>query len=140
MTSVDAPEIEWQFDALDLRPVVRWLSDPAGWDDLAPVRVVPRKSDNHVDLYLDTDDRRFHRAGFALRIRRPTRGNGRGEATLKALDGHAADGSGLRARREVSETLEQPDPAALAQAPGAVGERVRAVAGPQPLRSYPRCS
>ena len=135
MTSVDAPEIEWQFDALDLRPVVRWLSDPAGWDDLAPVRVVPRKSDNHVDLYLDTDDRRFHRAGFALRIRRPARGNGRGEATLKALDGHAADGSGLRARREVSETLEQPDPAALAQAPGAVGERVRAVAGPQPLRS-----
>ena len=75
VTSVDAREIEWQFDAVDLRSVVRWLSEPAGWEEegLGPVRVAPAGSDNHVDVYLDTDDRRFHRAGYALQIRRPTR-------------------------------------------------------------------
>jgi CHAD domain-containing protein len=136
MSSKDAPEIEWQFDAVDLRPVVRWLNDPAGWDEDGSVRVAPAGSDNHVDLYLDTDDRRFHRAGYALRIRRATRRGVRGgEATLKALDPGAAAQSGLRARREVSEMLEDSDPASLAGAPGAVGERVRAVAGTKPLLS-----
>ena len=43
MTSVDAREIEWQFDAVDLRSVVRWLDEPAGWEEegLGPVRVAP---------------------------------------------------------------------------------------------------
>ena len=137
MTSVDAREIEWQFDAVDLRSVVRWLSEPAGWEEegLGPVRVAPAGSDNHVDVYLDTDDRRFHRAGYALRIRRPTRRDCRGgEAALKALESAAAP-PGLRARREVSETIAETDPSSLTQAPGAVGERVRAVAGTKPLLS-----
>ena len=137
MTSVDAREIEWQFDAVDLRSVVRWLSEPAGWEEegLGPVRVAPAGSDNHVDVYLDTDDRRFHRAGYALRIRRPTRRDRRGgEAALKALES-AAGPPGLRARREVSETIAETDPSSLTQAPGAVGERVRAVAGTKPLLS-----
>jgi len=137
VTSVDANEIEWQFDAVDLRSVVRWLSEPAGWEEegLGPVRVAPAGSDNHVDVYLDTDDRRFHRAGYALRIRRPTRRDGRGgEAALKALESTAAQ-PGLRARREVSEAIAETDPSSLTQAPGAVGERVRAVAGTKPLLS-----
>jgi CHAD domain-containing protein len=137
VTSVDAREIEWQFDAVDLRSVVRWLSEPAGWEEegLGPVRVAPAGSDNHVDVYLDTDDRRFHRAGYALRIRRPTRRDRRGgEAALKALESTGGP-PGLRARREVSETIAETDPSSLTQAPGAVGERVRAVAGTKPLLS-----
>jgi CHAD domain-containing protein len=135
VTSKDAPEIEWQFDAVDLRAVVRWLSEPAGWDEdgASAVRVARTGNDNHVDLYLDTDDRRFHRAGYALRIRRPLRGTGRGEATLKALEDDARAEPGLRARREISEAVESTDPVSLALAPGAVGERVRAVAGRKPL-------
>ena len=30
--TVDAHEVEWQFDALDLRPVLRWLANPGAWD------------------------------------------------------------------------------------------------------------
>jgi CHAD domain-containing protein len=58
-----------------------------------------------------------------------------GEATLKALVPAAASEPALRRRREVSEQLERSDPASLAAAGGAVGERVRAVAGRKPLLS-----
>ena len=30
MATSDAREVEWQFDAVDLRPVVRWLEAPDG--------------------------------------------------------------------------------------------------------------
>jgi CHAD domain-containing protein len=132
---MDAHEVEWQFDTVDLRPVLRFLERPAGWEDAGRVHVAPAGSDNHVDLYLDTRDRRFQRAGYALRIRRPMRRGVRGfEATLKALD-PGDPRSGLRNRREVSEEIDDPDPASLALASGAVGERVRAVAGTKPLLS-----
>lgn len=124
-------ELEWQFDALDLRPVVRWLGDSAAWGDTGAVAVAPAGTVNHVDLYLDTEGRRFHCAGYALRIRR-TGGRLDGEATLKALD--SADDAGLRSRREMSERLERADADALVGAAGAVGERVRAVAGKQRVR------
>ena len=133
---VDAREVEWQLDAVDLRPVVRWLSEPARWEGAGAVRVTRAGSDNHVDLYLDTHDRRFQRAGYSLRIRRPIRGDGHvGEATLKSLDPPAGDESGLRSRTELAESIEPSEPAALAAAPGVVGERVRAVAGTKPLLS-----
>jgi triphosphatase len=133
---VDAREVEWQLDAVDLRPVVRWLSEPARWEGAGAVRVARAGNDNHVDLYLDTHDRRFQRAGYALRIRRPIRNDGQvGEATLKSLDPPAGGESGLRSRRELAESIESSEPAALATAPGVVGERVRAVAGTRPLLS-----
>jgi triphosphatase len=134
--TVDAREVEWQLDAVDLRPVVRWLGEPTRWAGTGPVRVVRAGSDNHVDLYLDTDDRRFQRAGYSLRIRRPIRGDGHaGEATLKSLDPPDAGESGLRSRTELSESVEQSEPASLVAAPGVVGEHVRAVAGTKPLLS-----
>jgi CHAD domain-containing protein len=134
--TVDAREVEWQLDAVDLRPVVRWLAEPARWEGAGAVRVARAGSDNHVDLYLDTHDRRFQRAGYALRIRRPIRGDGDvGEATLKSLDPPVGGDSGLRSRRELAESIEPSEPAALATAPGVVGERVRAVAGTTPLLS-----
>ena len=134
--STDAREVEWQFDVLDLRPVVRWLTDPETWGELAAVvQVAPARSVTYVDLYLDTNDRRFHRAGYGLRIRRAARNrDDGGEATLKSLEPASAD-LGLRNRREVSEQLARADPAALLRSTGLVGERVRAVAGRKRLLS-----
>ena len=133
MPSTEGRELEWQFDAVDLRAVQRRLEEPTEWERIGATHVDPAGSVNHVDLYLDTHDRRFHRAGYALRIRRATRGARRPEATLKALDEATSAGSEPRDRREVSEQLEYAEPAALLAAPQAVGERVRAVAGNQPL-------
>ena len=75
-------EVEWQFDALDLRPVERWLARLAaagpsaggtgrpenpGWRAVAagPVSI--------VDRYLDTEDWRIGRAGYVLRLRHKAR-------------------------------------------------------------------
>ena len=58
---MDVRELEWQFDAVDLRPVMRWLADPARQADAGAVRVDPGGSASQVDVYLDTDDHRFQR-------------------------------------------------------------------------------
>jgi triphosphatase len=127
----DVRETEWRFEAVDLRPVVRWLEARAGWIDRVPVRVVAAGSVSQVDRYLDTSDQRLHRAGYALRLRRVGRRPG-AEATLKGLDSATSE-PGLRRRREVSEPLEQADPSAVIDAAGPVGVRVRAVAGSRRL-------
>jgi CHAD domain-containing protein len=129
----DAQEIEWQFDALDLRPVLRWLDNAAGRQDGDTVEVIASGNGvTQVDLYFETDDWRFHRAGYALRVRRIGR---RREviATLKALDPVSVATPGLRTRRELSERLGAADPEAVLGGVGPVGERVRAVAGKKPL-------
>ena len=36
----DVQEVEWQFDAIDLRPVVRWLDQPERWTDPSAAEVV----------------------------------------------------------------------------------------------------
>src|SRR5271170_1583731 len=96
-------EVEWQFDALDLRPVDRWLAalpgrpPPPGRPALSTLPRAPRRL---VDRYLDTDDWRIGRAGFVLRIRRRA---GHHEATLK--DTRPAGPGGLRQRLEVTEPL-----------------------------------
>ena len=123
----DESETEWQFDALDLRAVVRWLGQEANGAHAGSVAAVPAASRNQVDLYLDTKDRRFQRAGYSLRVRRAGRPRA-AEATLKSLESVSVAHGGLRRRREVSERLERPD-LVLGRAEGAVGERVRAVAG-----------
>src|SRR5579872_6564719 len=103
--STSETEIEWQFDAVDLRPVERWLaaspSPPglhgAGGDGgfvieaLAPLQL--------VDAYVDTIDWRMSRSGFVLRIRRC---EGGAEVTIKD-GGERRDG--LRKRLEVTEAL-----------------------------------
>jgi CHAD domain-containing protein len=120
-------EIEWQFDALDLRPVERWLATlPAlavqagGRGTITALAATPRRL---VDTYLDTDDWRLARAGFVLRIRRRGR---HGEVTLK--DTRPADKSGLRRRLEVTEALPAGGVAAL-DTTGPVGFRLHAIAG-----------
>ena len=128
----DGCETEWQFDALDLRPVVRWLETPAGWIDEVPLRVVPAGSAGHVDRYLDTEDQRLHRAGYALRLRRVGRRAG-AEATLESLES-ATNGPGARRRREISEPLDQGHPSSVIDADGPVGTRVRCLVGSRSLR------
>src|ERR1700679_3862785 len=97
-------EIEWQFDALDLRPVERWLSGlpmlSLEGDEHATITAVARPPRRLIDSYLDTEDWRMARAGFVLRPRRRGR---RDEITLK--DTQAAQAGGLRQRLEVTEDL-----------------------------------
>jgi triphosphatase len=125
----DDREIEWQYEAVDLRAVLDWLAAQAG-----PGGVEPAESGSvdQVDVYLDTDDRRFQRAGYALRLRRVEERAG-GEATLKGLDPVSAAAPGLRSRPEITEQLDEADAQSLVSAPGVVGERVRAVLEGKPL-------
>src|SRR5436190_6355074 len=120
-------EHEWQFDALDLPQVIRRLGDADAWLRDDGLRISSRGSTRQVDVYLDTADRRFQGAGYALRVRRVNRRVG-AEATLKSLDSERPNAS-LRSRRELSQEVGQGDPAVLAAEEGRVGERVRAVAG-----------
>ena len=125
----DQQEIEWQFDALDVRPVGRWLENGVGEDPA----IVPGETREISDTYLDTEDWRIYQAGYALRIRR-VKGKNRAEATMKLL---ASEGEapGLRSRREISEPLDSPDPEAFDDDSGPVGKRIGALFGPKKLRT-----
>jgi CHAD domain-containing protein len=125
-------ENEWQFDALDLNSVRRWLDDAAARVGSSTLQVSPLGSTRQVDLYLDTEDQRFHRAGYSLRVRRVNRRR-LAEATLKSLDPVATAAGSTRSRREISQPVERSDTTSLALADGPVIDRVRAVAGRRPL-------
>jgi triphosphatase len=120
----DGREVEWQLASADLGSVRRWLADHGTIDGLV---LEPRSTLQIFDTYLDTDDWRIHRAGFALRIRSES---GRSEATLKSL--HSA-GAEVADRREVSETLENAQSESIRQSVGPVGARVHAVSGAHAL-------
>ena len=125
----DHQEVEWQFDALDVRPVSRWLEGDS-WGRAPAVAVGETREIS--DGYFDTEDWRIYRAGYALRVRRS--GGKRVEATMKRLA--SANGkTGLRSRREISEPLDDADPETLNGATGPVGDRVRALTGPEALRA-----
>ena len=128
----DPVEIEWQFDALDLRPVERWLATlptlAIETGDGGTVTALARPPRRLVDSYLDCDDWRIARAGFVVRTRRRGRHD---EVTLK--DSRPAEGSGLRQRLEVTEVLPPSGLAALGD-DGPVGRRLRAIVGSRRLR------
>jgi CHAD domain-containing protein len=130
--SGDQVEIEWQFDALDLRPVERWLSTlPSLSLDADPTQTITalaRTPRRLVDVYVDTEDWRMAHAGFVLRTRRRGRQD---EVTLK--DTRPAARSGLRQRLELTEVLPETGLAALGP-DGPVGRRVHAIVGRRPLR------
>ena len=128
----DPVEIEWQFDALDLRPVERWLATlptlAIETRDGGTVTALARPPRRLVDSYVDCDDWRIARAGFVVRTRR----RGRQDAvTLK--DSRPAEGSGLRQRLEVTEVLPPSGLAGLG-GDGPVGRRLRAIIGSRRLR------
>jgi CHAD domain-containing protein len=123
-------EVEWQLDALDLRPVERWLAlrtGPAAVAESIPgLEIVPAATKRLVDVYVDTEDWRMGRAGYVLRVRRRA---GRSEMTLKDL---SAAAKGLRRRLEVTQPLPASGLPGLDRA-GGVGRRVEALAGTRPL-------
>jgi CHAD domain-containing protein len=105
--------------------VRRWLEQHPRLDRLS---IGPLPAQQLHDTYLDTEDWRLYRAGFALRLRAKA---GHVEATLKGLRSARED---VADRREITERLSQGGVRALAQATGPVGSRVRDVAGVKPLR------
>ena len=125
-------EIEWQFDALDLRPVERWLATlPALAIETADggmITALARPPRRLVDSYRDSDDWRIARAGFVVRTRRRGRHD---EVTLK--DNRPAEGNGLRQRLEVTEVLPPSGIDGLGE-DGPVGRRLRAIVGSRRLR------
>lgn len=125
--TLDQQEVEWQFDALDTRPVGDWLENRASEESPGVGAAETREI---TDTYLDTEDWRIYRAGYSLRVRRKGSARKR-EATMKLLA--SPEGApGLRRRREISEVLESADD--IAGSPGPIGERLRALAGCGTLR------
>jgi triphosphatase len=122
--TLDHREVEWQFESADLDLVENWLEEHPSVSGLA---VVPEATRELLDTYYDTEDWRFYRAGYALRVRRD--GESR-EATMKSLT--PAEGA-LRRRREISEPLEG-NLSTPKGSSGPVGERVRRLAGARDLR------
>src|ERR1700736_6033580 len=120
----DGREVEWQLASTDLGSVRRWLADHGTIDGLV---LEPRSTLQIFDTYLDTDDWRIHRAGFALRIRSES---GKSEATLKSLHSTSAE---VADRRELSETVENAESESIRQSTGPVGARVHAVSGAHAL-------
>ena len=117
-------EVEWQMESSDLGSVRRWLADHGTIDGLV---LEPRSTLQIFDTYLDTDDWRIHRAGFALRIRSES---GKLEATLKSL--HSASPE-VADRRELNQPLEKSEGNSIRQSIGPVGTRVHAVSGAHAL-------
>jgi len=126
-------EVEWQFDAIDLRPVERWLAAVTGAlpgtsnGSGATVSVSAKPIKRLVDTYVDTEDWRVGRSGYVLRVRRA---GAQGEVTLKDTAGATA---GLRRRLEITEPL-PPDGIDSLGAEGPVGRRIRSLAGTRSLR------
>src|SRR5580692_13012063 len=120
----DGREVEWQLACTDLGSVRRWLADHGTIDGLV---LEPRSTLRIFDTYLDTDDWRIHRAGFALRIRS---GSGKPEATLKSLHSASAE---FADRLEMSEALESSESESIRYSVGPVGARVQAVSGARAL-------
>ena len=126
ISATDHQEIEWQFDAGDLESVEGWLDQhTSGSSGLV---VAPESTLEITDTYYDTDDWRFYRAGYALRVRNT---DGEIEATMKSLT--PAEGS-LRRRREISEPLSDDKLATLREAEGPVGGRSRTLVSGRELR------
>src|ERR1700676_296604 len=120
----DDREVEWQLASTDLGSVRLWLADHGTIGGLV---LEPRSTQQIFDTYLDTDDWRIHRAGFALRIRSES---GKSEATLKSLHSASAE---VADRRELSEPMEGSASELLRQSIGPVGARVHAVSGAHAL-------
>src|SRR5688500_13487116 len=116
--ATDILEVEWQYAALDTRPVKRWLEThiPSGFS----VEAMGTKELD--DTYFDTAVWLLHHAGYTCRVRRK---GAEAELTLKSM---AEPRDGMRSRRELTEVLDSPG-AQPWTAPGACGALIRAVAG-----------
>lgn len=121
----DRREIEWQMVASNLEAVRRWLSGHTEFDGMS---IEPCQTQHIRDTYLDTDDWRIFRAGYALRRRL---NQGRNEVTLKSLRSRRED---VADRRELSEPLQTEELDGLFRSSGPVGSRIHAVTAGHSLR------
>ena len=120
------PSQRWEFEALDVRLVERWLAQRAA---TAMPQVVPAgPARQETVAYADTARRQLLRAHRALRT---VRRGGRTVAELVTLGGAAAD--------VVAEDLPSGRIAALDHVAGPVGRRVRLLAGRAPLAEIAAC-
>lgn len=130
---MDIQEVEWQFDASDPEVVEEWLEEYGSGSGFS---VIPGSTRELIDTYLDTEDWRLYRAGYALRVRR--KGSYKtSELTMKSLASAGDSSGGKVRRREISECVRNgegslPD---LSEARGLVGERLQALIGSRELRS-----
>jgi triphosphatase len=137
---LDHEEIEWQLEAVDLALVDKWLEEHPS---AAGVAIVPGGASELSDLYYDTQDWRFYRAGYALRVR-----NMDGQIAQATMKARVPAEGGIRRRREISQPIEGVEN--LKGIPGPVGERVRRLTGTADLRplfevrtrrrTYPLCT
>ena len=123
---LDHQEIEWQFEAAQLAPVESWLKEHPSTSGLT---TVPGATKELTDTYYDTEDWRLYRAGYALGVRRDSKGT---EATMKSL---APAEDALRRRHEISEPLKRGTDAPK-RTRGPVGELLRRLAGDRDLRPH----
>ncbi|MGE0570588.1 MAG: CHAD domain-containing protein [Dehalococcoidia bacterium] len=115
----DQAEVEFQYDAPDLQPILDWLAVAN-----VPGYTVVSASDKQLrDTYYDTADWRIHRGGFTCRVR--VKGDD-AELTLKTMADATA---GLRQRREITEKFASESSRRPEEAPGACGASVRMMAG-----------
>jgi triphosphatase len=131
-SGMDVQEVEWQFDAGDPEVVEEWLEEYGSGSGFS---VSPGSTRELTDTYLDTEDWRLYRAGYALRVRRKG-SNKTSELTMKSLV-PAGDGSGGKVRRrEISERVRTSEGGfpELSKARGPAGERLRALAGSHEVR------
>lgn len=116
--ATDQIEVEWQYAALDTRPVLRWLQSAA----VPGYVVAPAGVKELDDTYFDTADWRVHHAGYTCRLRHK---GSECELTLKAM---ADSSGGMRTRRELTEALPAGS-TSPAQANGPCGAAIRSLAG-----------
>ena len=130
--STDIQEVEWQFDAGDLEVVEEWLEEYGAGSGFS---VASGSTKELTDTYLDTEDWRLYRAGYALRVRRKG-SNKTSELTMKSLAPFGDCSGGEVRRREISERVRNgegggPD---LSEARGPVGGMLRALTGSHEVR------
>ena len=94
-------EIEWQFDAPNLGEVERFVESKLG--EGADLSLGPALDVDLLDVYFDSEDLRFLRAGFAFRARLREADAASIQLTLKSLTPPKGN---LARRREIEQTIE----------------------------------
>ncbi|MEX1104226.1 MAG: CHAD domain-containing protein, partial [Dehalococcoidia bacterium] len=116
-------ESEWQFAALDVTLLARWLESA----NIPGYTVVEAGMKEVTDTYFDTDDWRLQRAGLTCRVREKVDG---AELTIKTM---ADAPGGLRQRQERNEPISGNGVEAIFEAQGEVSRAVKLVVGRKPL-------
>jgi len=122
--------LDRRLETADLPAFEAWLQTRAA--ELA-FSLASTSIQDQTDLYLETEDWRFYRASYVLRMRQLASAGGV-VAQLRRLDEAAGGPSSPEPRCEVSEQLADDKLETLRGASGPVGQRARALAGVTAIR------